>query len=48
MMSVVKLDRVSTSPWGPELVHDISLQLEAGEILGISPMENFLNPESYS
>jgi iron complex transport system ATP-binding protein len=34
-MNVLRLNKVSTAPWGPALLHEISLELNAGEILGI-------------
>jgi len=34
-MTVLQLHSVNAAPWGPALLQDISLQLSAGEILGI-------------
>lgn len=34
-MNVLALQNVNAAPWGPALLHDINLQLDAGEILGI-------------
>ena len=34
-MNVLELKNLSTAPWGPTLLEDISLELDTGEILGI-------------